>query len=41
MDDTLEKCSKEDMKDFTTFLLNITKVNKPELKEGESVTSPQ
>ena len=41
MNDTLEKCSREDMKDFTTFLFNLTKINKPELKEGEPVTSPQ
>jgi len=41
MGDTLDKCSREDMEDFTKFLLDITKVNKPELKEGEPVTSPQ
>ncbi|HUU88967.1 MAG TPA: M28 family peptidase [Candidatus Glassbacteria bacterium] len=40
MDDTLDKCSREDMEDFTKFLLDITKVKKAEPKEGESVTSP-
>lgn len=41
MDDTLEKCSKENMEEFTNFLFNITKIIKSEKIEGEHVTSPQ
>lgn len=38
MEDTFEKCSREDMQEFTTFLHNLTKIEQPVLETKDQLT---